>query len=177
MVESENNIMPKAPKTFMVEVSPNGDKWSTYTIIVANAETFADAENAAIEKGIVPDDITNISCSDLEIISPMPFSEFEDTMAIQDFSEALNRLRNLSEEEKKKLNESIKKECEKGEKPEEVEEGLLGGVVGGIAGLAFGPKIGDAICKALGITKGTLYDLLHSRIFTAAVCSYLGVKA
>lgn len=60
---------------------------------------------------------------------------------------------------------------------QETDEGLLGGIAGFVGGLAFGTKIGDAICKALGITKGLLYDLFHSKLFTTAVCTYLGIKA
>jgi hypothetical protein len=56
-------------------------------------------------------------------------------------------------------------------------EGLIGGIVGGIGGLAFGSKIGAAICKALGITQGPLYNLMTSKIMTTAICTYLGVKA
>ena len=39
-----------------------------------------------------------------------------------------------------------------------------------------GPSIGKAICKALGIEKGLLYNLLTSRIFTTAVAAYIGYK-
>lgn len=59
---------------------------------------------------------------------------------------------------------------------QETDEGLLGGVAGFVGGLAFGTKLGDAICRALGITKGLLYDLFHSKLFTTAVCTILGVK-
>ena len=44
------------------------------------------------------------------------------------------------------------------------------------AGITIGPSIGKAICKALGIEKGLLYDLFTSRIFTTAVASYIGYK-
>ena len=47
---------------------------------------------------------------------------------------------------------------------------------GGLTGATIGPSIGKAICKALGIEKGLLYDLLTSRIFTTAVASYIGFK-
>ncbi len=60
---------------------------------------------------------------------------------------------------------------------QETDEGLLGGIAGFVGGLAFGTKLGDAICRALGITKGLLYDLFHSKLFTTAVCTILGVKA
>ena len=57
-----------------------------------------------------------------------------------------------------------------------IDEGLFGSVVGGIIGNLTGPKVGDAICKALGITKGTLYDLFHSRAFLTILGGYLGYK-
>lgn len=60
---------------------------------------------------------------------------------------------------------------------QETDEGLLGGIAGFVGGLAFGTKLGDAVCKALGITTGLLYDLFHSKLFTTAVCTILGVKA
>lgn len=60
---------------------------------------------------------------------------------------------------------------------QQTDEGLLGGVAGFVGGLAFGTKLGDAICKALGITRGLLYDLFHSKLFTTAVCTIIGVKA
>ena len=101
------------------------------------------------------------------------FTSFENENAVRLFKEALEKMGSLSEVEKLYLNECKKTDATL----EDVEEGLLGGIIGGVAGLAFGPKVGDAVCKALGITKGTLYDLLHSRVFTAAVCTYLGIKA
>ena len=38
----------------------------------------------------------------------------------------------------------------------EIDEGLLGSIIGGLGGLTFGPAIGKAICKALGIERGML---------------------
>ena len=58
----------------------------------------------------------------------------------------------------------------------EIDEGLLGSIIGGLGGLTFGPAIGKAICKALGIERGLLYNLLTSRAFTTAVASYIGYK-
>ena len=45
-----------------------------------------------------------------------------------------------------------------------------------MTGAAIGPAIGRAICKALGITGGLLYNLLNSRMFTSAVAAYIGYK-
>ena len=58
----------------------------------------------------------------------------------------------------------------------EIDEGIFGSLVGGLAGVTVGPMIGKAICQALGITGGLLYNLLTSRAFTTAVASYMGYK-
>lgn len=57
-----------------------------------------------------------------------------------------------------------------------VDEGLLTGLLGGFAGATWGPKLGEALCKALGIQKGMLYNLLTSRMFLGALGGFLGVK-
>ena len=63
-----------------------------------------------------------------------------------------------------KLNESFEKggieELEK-----EIQEGLLGT----IAGFIMGPAIGKVVANALGIEKGILYDMLTSRLVSAAL--------
>ena len=58
----------------------------------------------------------------------------------------------------------------------EVDEGVLAGILGGGIGLALGPKVGQAICNALNIQKGVLYDLLNSRLVTSAICAKLGLR-
>ena len=60
---------------------------------------------------------------------------------------------------------------------QEVDEGIIAGVLGGVAGLAFGPKVGQALCSALNVQKGVLYDLLTSRLVTTAICMKLGLRA
>ena len=45
-----------------------------------------------------------------------------------------------------------------------------------IAGVTIGPALGKAICKALGIEHGILYNFLNSRAFLTAVCGYVGLK-
>ena len=59
---------------------------------------------------------------------------------------------------------------------EEVDEGIIAGVLGGLAGVAFGPKVGQALCSSLGVQKGPLYDLLCSRLVTTAICLKLGLR-
>ena len=58
----------------------------------------------------------------------------------------------------------------------EIDEGVIGSLIGGLTGVTIGPSFGKAICKALGIERGLLYDLFTSRIFTTAVASYIGLK-
>ena len=58
-----------------------------------------------------------------------------------------------------------------------VDEGVIGGVLGAIGGIAFGPKIGKAICNVLNLKDGPLYDLFTSRLVTTAICLKLGLRA
>ena len=46
-----------------------------------------------------------------------------------------------------------------------VNEGLLGGVMG----FLVGPSAGKIVARALGVEKGILYDLLTSRLVSAAI--------
>jgi hypothetical protein len=52
-----------------------------------------------------------------------------------------------------------------------LDEGILGRIVGGIAGFVVGPAIGRIVANALGIERGILYDMLTSRIVSAALGS------
>ncbi len=54
-----------------------------------------------------------------------------------------------------------------------VNESIIGRAIGGIAGFAFGPKIGKIIAKTLGIGKGPLYNVLTSRVVSAALAQEL----
>lgn len=99
------------------------------------------------------------------------------------FAELYNKAISLNNKEVEFIRESAKTENVETAKDvdamleDQSNEGLIGGLVGGIGGLAFGSKIGAAICKALGITQGPLYNLMTSKIMTTAICTYLGVKA
>ena len=106
-----------------------------------------------------------------------------DEKALEIFVELYKKNLNLSEKERRFINESVNVN----ELPCDVEaiektmgdmqnEGLLGGLVGGIGGLVAGDKLGKAICKALGVTTGPLYQLLTSKIVMTAICTYLGIK-
>ena len=58
-----------------------------------------------------------------------------------------------------------------------IEEGLFGAIVGGLTGATFGPKLGAAICSALGIEpKGTLGSLITSRLVLTAIGAKIGMK-
>ena len=58
-----------------------------------------------------------------------------------------------------------------------LDEGLLKTLAGGTVGLVIGPNIGKSICKALGVERGMLYDLLTSRIFTTLLATYIAKKS
>jgi len=56
-----------------------------------------------------------------------------------------------------------------------IDEGLLGAVGGAILGTAFGPKLGGAICKALGVdVKGAFGSLITSRLVMGAIGTTMG---
>ena len=58
-----------------------------------------------------------------------------------------------------------------------IEEGIIGAIVGGLTGATFGPKIGQAICRVLGIDpKGSLGNLITSRLITTAIGTQIGIK-
>lgn len=52
----------------------------------------------------------------------------------------------------------------------EINEGFLSTFVGGLAGITIGSTIMKAVCKALGLEKGPIYDLLTSKL----VCGIAG---
>lgn len=49
------------------------------------------------------------------------------------------------------------------------EENLYEGVFGGIIGFLAGPSVGKIVARALGLEKGILYDLITSRLVSAAI--------
>lgn len=58
-----------------------------------------------------------------------------------------------------------------------IDEGLLGAIGGVILGTTIGPKLGAAICKALGCDpKGTFGNLITSRLVMASICGTMGWK-
>jgi hypothetical protein len=84
----------------------------------------------------------------------------------------------LSESEKYELQEVLREFGDK--KVSELDEGILGKIFGGVAGFLVGPAIGKVIANALGIDKGIFYDMLTSRLASAALgaalSKYIGGK-
>lgn len=67
------------------------------------------------------------------------------------------------------------KECKTFEQYVQHQKGctLNEGIITAAMGAVIGPKVAKAICNALGITKGPLYDLLNSSTFVRALTAYL----
>ncbi len=63
-----------------------------------------------------------------------------------------------------RLNESYEKEGIPG-----LEKQIDEGILGTLAGFIIGPSIGKIVANALGIEKGILYDMLTSRLVSAAL--------
>ena len=58
-----------------------------------------------------------------------------------------------------------------------LDEGILGALGGAILGTAFGPKLGQALCKALGVDpKGTFGSLLTSKLVMGSIGTTMGWK-
>jgi len=58
-----------------------------------------------------------------------------------------------------------------------IEEGILGAIGGVVLGTSFGPKLGGAICKALGVDpKGTLGSLITSKLVMGSIGGVMGWK-
>lgn len=47
------------------------------------------------------------------------------------------------------------------------------GIISAAMGAVIGPKVAKALCNALGITKGPLFDLLNSSTFVRALTAYM----
>ena len=56
-----------------------------------------------------------------------------------------------------------------------VNEGILGAIAGGMVGATVGPKLMQAICKALGVdVKGLFGSLLTSKLVMGSVGTVMG---
>ena len=71
----------------------------------------------------------------------------------------------------------IKKLTEAKENGTPIDEGLFGAIGGAVLGTAFGPKLGGALCKALGVDpKGTFGSLLTSKLVMGSIGLTMGWK-
>lgn len=95
---------------------------------------------------------------------------------IKNYDEYFNDGIQLNESQIKMVNEAADIIADKIKSGEDMDEGFFGSIAGGLTGITIGPAIGRAICKALGITSGMLYNLFTSRLFTTAVATYIGYK-
>lgn len=77
----------------------------------------------------------------------------------------------LNESERAQVQEILKEFGN--QKLSELDEGILGRILGGVAGFVVGPAIGKIIANALGIERGIVYDMLTSRLASAALGSAL----
>lgn len=57
---------------------------------------------------------------------------------------------------------------------QEINEGFLGTLIGGLAGISAGAAIMKAVCKAIGVDKGPLYDLLTSKVICGVAGAAIG---
>lgn len=71
----------------------------------------------------------------------------------------------------------IQKLMEAKENNTPIDEGLFGAIGGAILGSTFGPKLGAAICKALGVDpKGSFGSLLNSKLIMGSIGTVMGWK-
>lgn len=63
---------------------------------------------------------------------------------------------------------------------QEINEGFFSSLLGGLAGVTIGATVMKAVCKAIGLEKGMIYDLLTSKLVCgiagAAIANNLGKK-
>jgi len=101
------------------------------------------------------------------IVEELRFSPERRSMIFE--NEQIEHLSDEQVKESEEMYQKLQEHFEKGGTWDNLDEGILGAIVGTITGATIGPKIGGWICSALGITKGLLWDLFNSRIFTTSV--------
>lgn len=57
---------------------------------------------------------------------------------------------------------------------QEIDEGFFGALIGGLAGVSAGAAIMKAVCKAIGVDKGPLYNLLTSKVICGVAGAAIG---
>jgi len=71
--------------------------------------------------------------------------------------------------------EMIQKLQEAKENNTPIDEGIIGAIAGGMLGATVGPKLMQAVCKALGVdVKGTFGSLLTSKLVMSSVGTAMG---
>ena len=71
----------------------------------------------------------------------------------------------------------IQKLTEAKENGTPIDEGIFGAIGGAILGVTVGPKLGAAICRALGVDpKGTFGSLLTSKLVLGSIGATMGWK-
>lgn len=71
--------------------------------------------------------------------------------------------------------EMIQKLQEAKENNTPIDEGIIGAIAGGMLGATVGPKLMQAVCKALGVdVKGTFGSLLTSKLVMGSVGTAMG---
>ena len=107
------------------------------------------------------------------------FEEIKNTEGLENYIK-LNEsdFQYLDESRREEIQEILKKFGDK--KIEELDEGILGNIIGGLSGFLVGPAIGKVVANALGIEKGIIYDMLTSKLASAAlgaaITKYMGGK-
>lgn len=105
-----------------------------------------------------------------------------DKFALKLYNELYEKLNTLTDKEYSYIKECVKttKEVNVTEIENSItdikNEGIVGGIIGGLGGIIAGDKLGKAVCQALGITSGPLYNLITSKLVVAAIATYLGLK-
>ena len=71
----------------------------------------------------------------------------------------------------------IQKLTEAKENGTPIDEGIFGAIGGTILGTTIGPKLGGALCRALGVDpKGTFGSLLTSKLVMGSIGTTMGWK-
>ena len=71
----------------------------------------------------------------------------------------------------------IQKLTEAKENGTPIDEGIFGAIGGTILGTTIGPKLGGALCRALGVDpKGTFGSLLTSKLVLGSIGATMGWK-
>ena len=91
--------------------------------------------------------------------------------------EELANVENNTITEELSYDDIIQKLMEAKENNTPIDEGIIGAIGGALLGSTFGPKLGAAICKALGVDpKGSFGSLLTSKLVMGSIGTIMGWK-